>query len=137
MILTAVMDQLGDRLDTIAGLNVHRFPAKKITPPSAIVGYPEDGDYDVTGGGALGMDQMTIPVSVLVGDVTAKGTRDLLSPYVSGSGPSSFKQVLESGVYTAMHEVTVKFPEFAVVTIAGVDYLGATFPVDVAGSGGA
>ncbi len=133
MDLASCMDQIGDRLDTIVGLRVHRYPPPTVTPPAAVVSYPETIDFDQTYG--RGADKMTIPVVVVVGRASDRAARDALGAYCDGSGASSVKAVLESGTYTAFHTVRVESIEFDVVTIAAVDYMAALFDLDIAGSG--
>lgn len=133
MDLAVVMDAVGDRLDTIPNLRVHRYPPGSVTPPAAVVAYPDTYTFDQTYG--RGMDVMTLPVVLVVGKVTDRSARNQLGAYVNGSGTKSVKQVLESGTYTAFDTVTVTKVEFDVVTIAGTDYLAATFDLDISGAG--
>jgi len=133
MDLAAVMDAIGDRLDTIDGLRVHNYPVGSVTPPAAVVSYPEDYTYDGTYG--RGMDRMTLPVVLVVGKASERTARDRLAIYVNGSGASSVKAVLESGAYTAFDEVRVMSADFDVVRIAATDYIAAVFDLDIAGQG--
>ncbi len=134
MNLGDVMDEIAAELDTIAGLRVFAFPADNIPAPAAVVGYPETISFDTTMG--RGVDTITLPVFVLVGRVTDRTSRDLLSAYVDGSGAASVKAVLQAGKpWVAMSSVRVVSAEFTVATVAGVDYLTAVFTVNVYGSG--
>jgi hypothetical protein len=131
--LADVMDDLATQLDTIAGLRVHAHPPGKITPPAAVVTYPETYDFDQTY--ARGMDRLELPVVVLVGKVSARASRDDLARFCDGSGADSVKAVLEAGTYTAFDTVRVTKAEFDIIAIASVEYLAATFTVDITGSG--
>lgn len=133
MNLADVMDEIAARLDTIAGLRVHGHPPDKITPPAAVVTYPDTYNYDQTY--ARGMDRLDLPVVVLVGKVSARASRDDLARFADGSGAASVKAVLEAGTYTAFDTVRVTGAEFDVIAMAGVEYLGATFRLDIAGEG--
>lgn len=133
MDLATVMDQISARLDTIAGLRCFAYPPGSVTPPAAIVTYPDTYTYDQTYG--RGMDRMTLPVVVVVGKATDRTARDRLGAYCDGSGTSSVKTVLESGTYTAFDDVRVTGAEFDVYTLGGTDYLAAIFDCDIAGSG--
>jgi hypothetical protein len=133
MNLDDVMQALADRLDTITGLRVHAHPPDKITPPAAVVTYPDRVDYDQTY--ARGMDRLELPVVVLVGKVSARASRDDLARFVDGSGAASVKAVIESGTYTAFDTVRVTEAVFDIVSMAGVEYLSATFTCDITGSG--
>src|SRR5690606_41488359 len=99
MDLSAVMDELGDRLATISGLRVHRWPPDNITPPAAIVSYPDSYEFDSTY--SRGMDRVEVPVAVAVGKVSERAARARLSGYIAGTGPASVKHVLERAVAPA------------------------------------
>ena len=128
-----VMDQLGEALDTIDGLRVYDFPTEAITPPAAVLAYPESIAFDETYG--HGMDKLTLPVLVMVGRVSERSARDQLTPYADGSGALSVKAAVEGYTYTAADDVHVTSADFDVVRIAGVDYAAALFTVQVAGPG--
>lgn len=84
MDLGEVMDEVGDRLDTLDGLRVHRYPADAVTPPAAVITYPDEYMYDDTY--ARGMDRMTLPVVVLVGKVSERVTRNRVADWLNRSG---------------------------------------------------
>lgn len=133
MNLADIMDAIATQLDTITGLRVTAYPPDQVQPPAGIVTYPDSYTFDGTYG--RGMDRITIPVVVVVGRVYDRATRDLIASYCDGSGTSSVKAVIEAGTYTAFDTVRVESVEFDVVTIAGTDYMAATFNLDIAGSG--
>src|SRR5690606_8954767 len=93
MVLAAVRDELGDRLATINGLRVHRWPPDNISPPAAIVSYPDSYEFDATF--SRGTDRVEIPVVVVVGKVSERAARARLSGYIAGSGPRSVEHALE------------------------------------------
>jgi hypothetical protein len=131
--LNSVMDAIGVRLATITGLRVYDYSADQAAPPSAIVGMPEQPiEYDAVMG--RGADRVVIPVLVVVGKVSDRAARDALSAYLAGSGASSIKTAIESGnsdLGGVAQTVRVQTARVDVVTIAAVDYLGATFDVEV------
>lgn len=133
MNLSNVMDQIAIQLDTIAGLHVYAYPADSITPPAAIVGYPETITYDVTFG--RGVDQIDLPVFVLVERTPDRTARATLAPYLDGSGAESFKAVLKAGTYTAFSTARVRECTIDVITVAGTDYLTGIFGIDITGPG--
>lgn len=133
MNLAAVMDDVSNRLAAIPGLRCFAYPPPTISPPAAIVSYPDTYTFDETYG--RGMDRVNLPVVLVVGKVSDRATRDALGAYCNGTGPKSVKQVLESGTYTAFHTVRVENIEFDVVSIAAIDYMAAAFTLDIAGSG--
>lgn len=126
-----VMDGIGDRLATITGLRVHRYTPDAVSPPSAIVDWPEV-EYDFTAG--RGSDRMLFPVHIVVGKVSERSAAAALGAYISGSGASSVKTAIEGsgGVLGGYASTTrVMGATVTVVTIAAVDYLSATFQVEV------
>lgn len=133
MILSDVMQQLADQLDTIEGLRVHGFPPDSIHPPAAVVTYPGTYSYDSTYG--RGSDTVELPIVVLVGKVSDRASRDRLSQYVNGSGPASIKAVAEAGTYSAFDSVRITGAEFDVITVAGVEHLAATLTAHIVGKG--
>lgn len=134
MNLGAVMQEIADQLDTIAGLRVYAYPADSIAAPAAVVSYPGTVNFDGTYG--RGTDHIPdLTVVVLVGKVSTRATRDAVSKYVNGSGAASIKQVVEAGTYSEFDTVRVAQVEFEPVSIGGVEYLAATFTLDIAGQG--
>ncbi|PSL02882.1 hypothetical protein CLV30_109190 [Haloactinopolyspora alba] len=133
MNLNSVMDEIGARLDTITGLKVWPYPADSITPPAAIVAYPDTLTFDETYG--RGMDRLTLPVVLVVGRQSDRASRDHLAAYANGFGARSIKQTVEAGTYTAMDTVRVMSAEFDVIRISNVDYVAATFDLDITGQG--
>lgn len=129
MDLLAVADQLGDQLDLIPNLNVHRRPPGSVTAPAAIVGYPEDYTYGEDA------DRMSLPVVVVVRKSSDKAAYAELAAYVKKIGDRSIKGRLEAGAYTAFDDVRVAEADFDVVRIGDVDYLAAVFGLDILGSG--
>ncbi|GAA2855370.1 hypothetical protein GCM10010472_10830 [Pseudonocardia halophobica] len=138
MLLSQVMDQLGDAAATIPDLRAHPYYAENVTPPAAIVGWPDEYLFDT--GMQRGSDRFTIPLIVVVGRADARSSRDRLAKYADGSGPESIKQVLEGWSPTppavkAWDSLRVESIEFGISTIAGKAYLAATFSIDIEGTG--
>lgn len=133
MDIGAVMDDLGLALEQIDGLRVFPYWTDRLTPPAAIVGWPDPLTFDTTFG--RGSDRTEIPVHVAVGKHNARSSRDLLSKYADGSGPRSVKAAVESHQATAYDTARVVRVEFDVLTVAAVDYLAATFYIDITGTG--
>lgn len=128
-----VADDIADALDGIAGLNVYPFAADHVSPPAAVVGFPEDYTFDTTMG--RGSDRMSIPVFVLVGKVSDRAARDTLGAYVDGSGAKSIKAKLEGSTYTAFDSLRVQSVEFETISVAGQELLAGVFSVDIYGQG--
>jgi len=131
--LNAVMDAIGTRLSTVAGLRVADYAAQSVNPPQAIVSLPtEPVEYDAAMG--RGADRVVIPITVLVGAVSDRASRDAIAAYVSGTGALSVKAAVEGTDATmggAAQTVRVMTARVDIVTIGAVDYLGATFDVEV------
>ena len=127
--LAAVMDAIGVRLATIAGLRVLDYPADQANPPQAIVSLPETVEYDSVMG--RGADRVVIPITVLVGRVSDRAARDALAGYVSGTGPQSVKAAVDGDLGGTAMTARVTEARVSVVTIQAVDYLGATFDAEV------
>ena len=130
--LNAVMDAIGARLLGVTGLRVYDYAADGAAPPAAIVALPETVEYDTVAG--RGADRVVIPVTVLVGRVSDRAARDQLAQYVSGTGASSVKTAIEGGTGDlggVAHTVRVTGARIEVVTIQAVEYLGASFDVEV------
>lgn len=131
MDLAAVMDEIAARLATIAGLKVYPYPPDLLVPPGAIVDYPATVTYGTVYGRGF---RTTLPVWVVVGRPTDRGTAAALAAYAADSGASSVKVALESGACAAFDVLNVTEVEFDAVDIAAVVYMGARFECDIVGS---
>ena len=131
MNLATVMDEIGTAVDTIATLRVYPYNVKRITPPGAIVAWP-DITYDTTMG--RGSDRYTLPLWIIVGMIDDRTARDTLAGYLAGSGSSSVKAAVDGGTYTTA-TVRVMNSRVQVVTIAALDFTAAIFEIDVYGNG--
>lgn len=129
-----VMDEIAAALRTVTPkLRVHPYYVTSVTAPAAIVGLPDDYKFDATMG--RGTDHAVFPVYVLVGKVNASTARNHLGKYANGSGTGSVKAAIEAHTYTACDTPAVRGAEFGTFTSGGVDYLSATFTIDVHGTG--
>lgn len=133
MNLADVMDEVAAKLSVIPNLRVFAYPPDALTPPGAVVSYPENITFDQTYG--RGMDRMTLPVWLIEGLPTDRSCRDRLGAYCNGSGPQSVKEAVESGAYSTCDTVRVMSIEFTPVSIGGTEYMSAVFDLDVSGSG--
>lgn len=128
------MEEIAAKLATITGLRAHAFPADSITPPTAVVGYPETITFDTTMG--RGVDSMQLPIIVFTGRLTDRAAQELLGAYLNGSGSKSIKAVILAGKpWTAMSTVRVASATVEVLSVARIEYLAAVFMVDVTGPG--
>lgn len=126
------MDELAVAL-AMDGLQVHPRPARKVTPPAAVVNLPEGITFDEAY--VRGLDRMTLVVALLVGRANNEASVTKLAGYADGSGATSIKAALESHTYTTCGEVIVTSVDFDVISMASVEYLAAVFAVDISGKG--
>lgn len=127
--LNVIMDALGVRLATITGLRVSDHVPETVAVPAAIVGYPEEVTYDEAYGG--GADSCIVPVTILVGKVTARVSRDELAVYLARAGAKSIKAAVDGNLGGTVHDARVAKARIEAVSFNGVEYLGATFRVEV------
>lgn len=126
----AVLDGLGARLATISGLRVKDYLADAVAPPTAVVAI-EAIAYDATM--ARGLDGGTFLVHVLVAKASDRAARDNLDGYLASSGAKSVKAAIEADptLGAAAQSTRVQSAAVSVMTVAAIDYLAATFTVDV------
>jgi hypothetical protein len=130
--LVTLMTELADAAGSIAGLRSYAFPADNIAPPAALVVLPDDITWDLAY--QRGADSMSIEVDVLVARVDDRASAKALAEYLAGSGAKSVKAALEAGTYTGA-TIHVSKATTGAFRVADVPYAGATFTVDVLGSG--
>jgi hypothetical protein len=132
--LADVMDEVAARLAAVDGLRPFAYPIRDPHPPSAIVAWPEQLDYDSTY--VRGMDRITVPLVVVVGAPEERASRDRLADYCNGSGPRSVKAAVENpGAGAAFDSVVVTGAVFDVYTYPAGPLLTAIFSLDIAGQG--
>lgn len=130
--LNDVMRELGDACDTIAGLQVFRYWPGNVAAPAAVIGFPDDVEFETSYG--PGSARMTVPVVVLEGAVSDRSAALRMGAYAAGAGANSIKAAIDGyGVYTALDVASVTRVEFDIFPIASVDHLAAVFEVDVVG----
>lgn len=132
------MDEIGDAIDAIPGLNVYRYPADSISPPAAVVQFPTV-NYDRAF--QRGTDTMDGGIAVLVSRVWDRAARDTIARYVGGDdSPES--------IHAAIHAYTTgeKWTSCSFVrvvgdaapqsfTVAGTDFAGYQIDLQIAGPG--
>lgn len=132
MRLVDVMEELAVRLRSIKVFRtVFAYPPGSVTPPAAIVSYPDS--YNPHSTYARGATEMELSVWVVLAKVSERTTPAELSALIEG--PTSVITVLESGSYESFDVVTVSNVEFETVTIGATDYIAAGFSCDIVGSG--
>ncbi len=133
MRLDQVMDEIAAVADQIPGLTTYAWPADEISPPAAMVTYPEEISLDTAF--QRGTDRWNGGLIVLVDRVWDRSTRDQISRYTAGDGPESIKAAFYAHDWQACAYVNPRRVTFDVIAVAGVDYLAALFDLDIAGNG--
>jgi hypothetical protein len=133
MNLADVMDEIGAALSTIDDLRVYPYNADSVQPPAAVIGWPDQIEYDQTYG--RGSDKITLPMWVVVDRQDQRTSRDRLAVYLDGAGDSSIKAAVDGGTYTACDTVRIATASPVALTLGGVDYLGAAFDIEITGEG--
>lgn len=127
--LAATMQAAADRLLAAAVVTrAYGWPAGAVQPPCALVGYPEQLDFDATF--RRGSDMAVIPVWIIAGATHDRTTRDVLSAYI-GDGARSVKVALEPNLGGAVQTARVTDCQIEKVTIGAVDYMAARFDVEL------
>lgn len=133
MHVAGVMDALAERLASIGDLRGRTFayPPSALVPPAAVVGWPDEIDYDlamVRGGWSA-----TFPVLVVVGKSDVRSARNAIAAHLDGAGPKSVRAALDGGAHTAYDAALVTKAHVEPVSIAGIEYLAAILDVAVTG----
>lgn len=128
IVLSTVMDAIATEISD-AGImdRVYAWPSDGVTVPCAVVGYPTAIDFDTTFG--RGSDRAVFPVYVLVGRVADQNTRDVLSGIVTGA--TGIKDALDGTLGGAVQSARVTDMKVEAVTVQGVEFLSATFELEV------
>lgn len=136
MDMSACMDELARDLGSVEGLQGRAFgyPPNALIPPAAVVGWPDEIDYDLAM--ARGAWSAKFPLLIVVGKSDVRSARDAISAYTNDKGPSSVRTALDrGGAHSAYDVIRVSPPHVGPVTIAGIDYLAALWDVEVVGGG--
>lgn len=134
MNLRKVMEEIADKLRTFTGISVFSYPVDTVTPPAAILGYPDSIDYDVT----YQQGEMTftnLPVFMVTDRVDSESARNKVAEWTDPSSGNSVKSYLDNETYSFCDDIQVVSSSFNVMSIAGIDYLVAVFELNVTGEG--
>lgn len=135
MNLDTVIKELGTAAATITGLRVLPWAAKTASPPALLFGLPQQIGPNETY--ARGQMKITdLPAILLVGSADTRSSLATLAAYCAGSGAKSLIVAWQNYTsYTQIQAITITSIEPDAVKLAGVDYLGAIFHLDLYGSG--
>lgn len=135
MNLYSVMDEIGNVLEDVAGLDrVYRWAPGDIQPPAAAVLLPERIAFNATA--RRGYDRFEgLQVVVAVGAPTTRTAVQAISAFAAGSGAASVVAAIQDHTYAdgvTCHVVECTFPN---ITWGGKPLLAALFSVTVDGPG--
>ena len=130
MDLGDVMSLIGDALSDVPGLRVYPFPPDSAQPPFAFVAMPESIEYDLTM--KRGFDRFTLKVYVGVAMVVDRAAQAALCDYSGTSTAGSIKTAVEAHLSIGHSGVRVTRADFGDIIVAGQQYAGVVFTIDVA-----
>lgn len=127
--VSAVMLALGDALRA-ADFRAYDYPPDQLAVPAVVIAFPETVEYDSTMG--RGSDRLVVPVHALVGRMSDRTARERLGAYLSG-GPGGVKAAIEADPTLGNNASTTRVmsAEVSVMTVAAVDYLAASFQIEL------
>ncbi len=135
MKLQDVMDEIGAVLRRLDGVEVFAFLPNDAPMPAAMVGFPGEVTYDRAMG--RGMDQIQLPVVVLVGSMDEESTRNAVCEFIDGDGPRAVKAVLEQHEGETFGRLIVRSANVQPWPNGGVTAMAAIFVIDIYGRGAA
>jgi hypothetical protein len=126
--VSSVMDAIAARI-VAAGVTTRAYawPTGSIQPPCAIVGYPEELEFDATFG--RGSDRAVFPVWMVCGNVSDRSARDVLSGYITGG--TGIKDALDGTLGGAVQTARVTDCQVEKLPIGAVEYIAAKFMIEV------
>lgn len=134
MNLTDVMAEIGDALETIPGLRVHRYPVDSVTPPAAIVQFPTM-QYDAAF--QRGLDRWEGGVAVLISSVWDRSAAMAIARYTDGNSDESVHAALRAHDWQTCsyaRATRATFPPDG-FEVSGIVYVAAQIDLDIAGPG--
>lgn len=130
-----ILDEIGDAIDTIEGIDVYRYPASTWAPPAAVIYLPDPALYQMTYRGGA---KLELQVVVDVGGQDDIDRMRNLSPLISRGNEFSIADAIERFEYTAADWAVVGQASYEDVSAAGADIgLVAVFDVTAARIGSA
>jgi hypothetical protein len=129
--LSELRSEIATQLANITGLRTNSIVPDTIQPPIAIV-EPTSVNYDKTM--ARGLDEFNFKVTVIVGRPDVRTGQNAIDAYISSTGSSSIKQVLESNrtLGGKCNDLRVtNLSSYGSITYGDTTYLAAEFAVVV------
>lgn len=132
--ISSIRDALQLALDAIDGLRAVDVVTDSVSPPVAIVGFPDRVEYDVTM--RRGSDRYIIPIRLYVGRASERSAQNRLDAYLAASGAYSVKAAIEDDPTLGGACQTCRVTEasgYGIYEVGGVNYLGTQYMVEVIG----
>lgn len=128
MNLGAIMDAVAAALIAEGVVTrAYAYPRESLEPPAAAVGYPmEPIAYDASFQG--GTHRLTLPVWVVIGKAVDRVTRDKVSALVL---EGDVKAALDGDLDGTVQSCRTTSATIESVSVAGVEYLGVRFDLDI------
>ena len=132
MTVSTVRDNLKTQLSSISGLRIYDTVPDSINVPAAVVGML-DMDFDATMN--RGYDRATLDIILITGRMSERSAQNTLDTYLSGSGNSSIKTVVEANktLSGAVQTLRVTAATSGSIQVSGIDYLAYRFRVELIG----
>ena len=130
--IQSIRDGIATQLGLISGMNVYPDISDSMMVPAAVVGMPTGVVYDFAFRSPVA--RVTIPIRVYAGPVLEAEAQRVLDDCVSADGASSVRAAIDldpqlSAVAQSCRVISAQ--AYGVYEIAGVNYLGVEFTVEV------
>ena len=127
-----VRDNLKTQLATISGMRCYDTIPDSINVPAAIVGML-DFEFDMTM--LRGADKATLDIIVVTGRMSERSAQNALDSYLSGSGATSVKTVVEANptLSGACQTLRVTTATSGSIQVGAIDYLAYRFRTELIG----
>lgn len=136
MDIIAVREEIRVELAKITGLRAVTAAPTQPPVPAALVMMPEKIEYGLSGNRML--SRVTdLEVLVVCGAASTRTAPAVLGAYTAETGAKSVPAIIEAHArqWVACDDVTVGWVDFPDVSIKGVDYLCASFHLQIIGKG--
>lgn len=129
---STVRDNLKTQLATISGMRCYDTIPDSINVPAAIVGML-DFEFDMSM--LRGADKATLDIIVVTGRMSERSAQNALDSYLSGSGATSVKTVVEANptLSGACQTLRVTTATSGTLQVGGIDYLAYRFRTELIG----
>lgn len=132
MTVSTVRDNIKTQLSSISGLRLYDTVPDSVNVPAAVVGML-DFDFDTSSN--RGFDTATLDIILITGRMSERSAQNSLDTYLSGSGSSSIKTVLENNrtLSGACQTLRVTTATSGSLQVGSIDYLAYRFRLTVIG----